>query len=142
MSKAAEYPSVAPAIIPIADCLIRSNNDPVNENSPVPLATVSSVKVTIAPIASLNADLLTMVCATRSRMCTCRKIGTRVAGSVEAMVEPSRRATIQGRPSTKCAAVPVTAAVMHSPKVAISRMVIQTCLRTLNRTDAPPSKRM
>ena len=59
------------------------------------MATANTPKVTIAPVASLNADSLITVCATRSRMLTCRKIGTSVAGSVEASVAPSSSATIQ-----------------------------------------------
>ena len=47
-------------------------------------------------MASLNADSLITVCATRSRIRTCRKIGTSVAGSVEASVAPSSSATIGG----------------------------------------------
>ena len=49
-------------------------------------------------MASLNADSLITVCATRSRMWTWRKIGTSVAGSVEASVAPSSNATIAGTP--------------------------------------------
>src|SRR5665213_89893 len=70
--------------MPTAACLKRSMTDPVSENSPVPIATASTPKVTMAPMASLNADSLITVCATRSRILTCRKIGTSVAGSVEA----------------------------------------------------------
>ena len=85
-----------PATMPMIDCLSRSNRDDANENSPLPVATASTPKVTIAPMASLNADSLITVCATRSRMWTCRKIGTSVAGSVEASVAPSSSATING----------------------------------------------
>ena len=49
-------------------------------------------------MASLNADSLITVCATRSRIWICRKIGTSVAGSVEASVAPSSSATIKGMP--------------------------------------------
>ena len=34
------------------------------------------------------------------------------------------------------------AAVMTTPTVAITTMVIQTCFKTLKRSDAPPSNRM
>ena len=54
----------------MADCLSRSNNEPASENPPVPIATASTPKVTIAPMASLNADSLITVCATRSRIFT------------------------------------------------------------------------
>ena len=64
----------------------------------------STVKVTIAPIASLNADSLMIVCATRSLIRTCLKIGTSVAGSVEARVAPSSSATISGTPRISRAA--------------------------------------
>src|SRR5215472_10858017 len=87
--------------MPSAACENKSSSEDVNENSPVPIATVSTPKVTIAPVASLNADSHITVCATRSRMWTCRKIGTRVAGSVEASAAPSSAATIQGTPRTK-----------------------------------------
>jgi len=59
-----------------------------------------AVTALIAPVASLNADSLTTVWATRSRILTCRKIGTSVAGSVDARVEPSSNATINGTPRT------------------------------------------
>ena len=62
----------------------------------MPAATASTAKVPIAPVASLNADSLITVCATRSRILTWRKIGTSVAGSVEAIAAPSSSATIQG----------------------------------------------
>jgi hypothetical protein len=78
--------------------LIRSSNDDATEISPVPIATPRTPNVTMAPVASLNADSLITVCATRSRICTWRKIGTSVAGSVEAVVAPSSSATIQGTP--------------------------------------------
>src|SRR6516164_5343807 len=52
------------------------------------------------PVASLRADSLTTVCATRSRILTCWKIGTRVAGSVEASVVPNSAAAIDGTPRT------------------------------------------
>jgi hypothetical protein len=87
--------------MPTTDCLSRSNSDAVNENSPVPIATASTAKVMIAPIASLNADSLITVCATRSRMRICRNMGTSVAGSVEERVAPSSNATINGTPRTK-----------------------------------------
>ena len=128
--------------MPMNDCLSRSNNDAVSENSPVPMATASTPKVTMAPMASLNADSLITVCATRSRILTCRKIGTKVAGSVEASAAPISNATIQGRPSTICAARPVIAAVISTPTVAITTIVIHTCFKTSKRNDAPPSNRM
>ena len=37
---------------------------------------------------------------------------------------------------------PVMAAVITTPTVAITTIVIQTCFKTSNRSDAPPSKRM
>ncbi len=38
--------------------------------------------------------------------------------------------------------MPVTTAVITTPTVAITTIVIQTCFKTSNRSDAPPSKRM
>ena len=108
----------------------------------VPIATVRTPKVTIAPVASLKADSLITICATLSRTWTCRKIGTKVAGSVDASVAPSNAATIHGTPRTKCAAVVVIAAVITTQTVAMTTIVIQTCFITWNRSDAPPSKRM
>ena len=93
-------------------------------------------------MASLNADSLITVCATRSRIRTWRKIGTSVAGSVEASVAPSSKATSIGMPRMKCAARPVMTAVMTMPTVAITTMVIQTCFSTARRSVAPPSNRM
>ena len=126
----------------MTDCWSRSRSECVSENSPLPVATASTLKVRIAPIASLKADSLITVCATRSRIRTWRKIGTSVAGSVEAMVAPSSSATISGMPRMKCAARPVITAVMRTPTVAITTMVIQTCFRTRKRSAAPPSNRM
>ena len=131
-----------PATMPTAASFNNSTSDQVNENSPVPIATVSTPKVTIAPVASLKADSLITICATRSRTWTCRKIGTKVAGSVDASVAPSSAATIHGTPRTKCAAVVVIAAVITTPTVAMTTIVIQTCFITWNRSDAPPSNRM
>ncbi len=131
-----------PATMPITDCLKKSNIDCASENSPLPVATASTPKVTIAAMASLNADSLITVCATRSRIRTCRKIGTSVAGSVEASVAPSSSATIKGAPRMVWAASAVIPAVISTPAVAITTIVIQTCLRTLNRSEAPPSNRM
>ncbi len=128
--------------MPTADCLNSSNNDAPSENSPVPMATANTPKVTMAPMASLNADSLITVCATRSRILTWRKIGTSVAGSVEASAAPSNSATIQGKPRATCAAKPVIAAVISTPIVAITTMVIHTRFRMLRRSDAPPSNRM
>ena len=96
ISKAARYPSATPATMPTTDCFTRSNKDEASENSPLPVAAASTPKVTIAAIASLNADSLITVCATRSRIWTCRKIGTSVAGSVEASVAPSSSAMLAG----------------------------------------------
>ena len=106
------------------------------------MATPSTPTVTIAPVASLNADSLITVCATRSRILTWRKIGTSVAGSVEASAAPSSSATIQGTPRATCAAKPVIAAVIKTPMVAITTMVIQTRFKISRRSDAPPSNRM
>ena len=128
--------------MPTADCLNSSNSDAASENSPVPMATPSTPKVTIAPMASLNANSLITVCATRSRMLTWRKIGTSVAGSVEAIAAPSSSATTQGRPRATCAAKPVIAAVINTPIVAITTMVIHTRFKMSRRSDAPPSNRM
>ena len=61
MSNAARYPSTMPATMPTIDCLSKSSRDDVNENSPVPIATASTPKVTIAPMASLNANSLITV---------------------------------------------------------------------------------
>jgi hypothetical protein len=69
--------------------------EPDSENSPEPMAMASTVKVTMAPVASLNADSDITVCATRSRIGTCLNTGTSVAGSVEAMVLASRAAMIR-----------------------------------------------
>ena len=88
-----------------------------SENSPVPMAMPSTVKVAIAPMASLNADSDITVCATRSRTRTCLKIGTSVAGSVEASVAPSSIATMSGTPRTRCATYPVMSAVTTTPAV-------------------------
>ena len=52
----------------------------------------------MAPMASLKADSLITVWATRSRIFTCLKMGTSVAGSVEAKVAPSSSATMTGMP--------------------------------------------
>ncbi len=121
---------MAPAAMPSAAWVSRSSKDDDNENSPVPIATVNTPNVTIAPVASLKADSHITVCATRSRTWTWRKIGTKVAGSVEASVAPSSAATIQGTPRTKCAAVLVMIAVINTPTVAMTMIVIQTCFIT------------
>jgi len=55
-----------PATIPITDCLSRSEIALTTENSSLPIATASTLKVRIAAIGSLNADSLVTVCATRS----------------------------------------------------------------------------
>ena len=114
----------------------------MNEKSPLPVATDSTPNVTIAPMASLKADSLITVCATRSRMRTWRKIGTNVAGSVDASVAPNSSAMTRGMPKMKCAARPVIAAVIRIPTVAITTIVIQTCFSTAKRSVAPPSNRM
>ena len=58
------------------------------------------VWITIVVIATVGVIItaLITVCATRSRIRTCRKIGTSVAGSVEASVAPNSSATIGGMP--------------------------------------------
>ena len=142
MRSAARYPSTAPTMIPITACLSRSNRDAAIENSPVPMATVNTASVIIAPVASLNADSAMTVWATRSRILICLKMGTNVAGSVDAIVAPSRSATIQETPRTPCAANAVIAAVTRTPSVARTTIVIQTLFKTSKRSDAPPSKRM
>jgi len=84
----------------------------------------------MAPVASLNADSLITICATRSRTWTCRKIGTSVAGSVDASAAPNNAATIHGTPSTTWAAAAVIAAVITTPTVAMMTIVIHTCFMT------------
>ena len=105
------------------------------------MATARTPKVNTAPVASLKADSLITVCATRSFTWTCLKTGTSVAGSVEAIAAPSRRATIGGRSSRIWAAAAVTRAVMITPGIAKATMVIHTPFRMANRSDAPPSNR-
>jgi len=61
ISNAAKYPSTAPASSPTTVCLRNSSAESANENPPVPMATARTPKVTIAPIASLNADSLITV---------------------------------------------------------------------------------
>jgi hypothetical protein len=106
------------------------------------VATASTPKVTMAPMASLNADSLMTVCATRPRILICRNIGTSVAGSVEASAAPISSATIQGSLRATCAAKPVIAAVISTPIVAITTIVIHTFFSIWRRSDAPPSNRM
>ena len=86
--------------MPPTDCCSRSSIDVESENSPLPVATASTVKLRIAAIASLNADSLITVCATRARIRTCRKIGTSVAGSVEAITAPISSAATGVTPNT------------------------------------------
>ncbi len=142
MSSAARYPSTAPAAMPTADFHARSSSAPPTENSPCPPATASTAKVRIAPVASLKADSLITVWATRSRILIWRNTGTSVAGSVDAMVEASSSATSGDKPSIQCAARPVIAAVITTPSVASTVIVIHTSFNTLNRSEAPPSNRM
>ena len=94
----------------------KSKTDWASDISPEPMATARTPKVNTAPVASLKADLLITVCATRSFTWTCLKTGTSVAGSVEAIAAPSRRATIGGRSSRIWAAAAVTRAVDDNPR--------------------------
>ena len=55
--------------MPMTDCLA-DERTARNEKPPLPVAIASTPKVTMAPVASLNADSLITVCATRSRMRT------------------------------------------------------------------------
>ena len=105
-------------------------------------AAASTAKVKIAPIASLKADSLIIVCATFARTFTCRKTGTRVAGSVEAMTAPSNIAKINGRCKKYWAAMAVITALISTPKVDSESSVGQTPLSTFKRMLAPPSNKM
>ena len=88
-----------PPTMPNGACLTRSRpGERPSENSPLPLATASTANVTIAPVASLNADSPITVCATRSRIRIWRKTGINVAGSVDAIAAPSSIATSEGEP--------------------------------------------
>ena len=93
-------------------------------------------------MASLNADSLITVWATRSEIRIWRKIGTNVAGSVEAMLAPSSKASTGARPNTRCAAAATTAAVIKTPTVASTTMVIHTRFKTGSLSTAPPSNRI
>ena len=128
--------------MPMAASFNNSTSDQVNENSPVPIATVKHAKGDDRSRRVVEGDSLITICATLSRTWTWRKIGTKVAGSVDASVAPSNAATIHGTPRTKCAAVVVIAAVITTPTVAMTTIVIQTCFITWKRSDAPPSNKM
>ena len=54
---AARYPSAMPATIPMTDCLSRSKIAPITENSPLPIATASTLKVRIAAIGVVERGL-------------------------------------------------------------------------------------
>lgn len=68
------------------------------EKPPFPVAIAKTAKVIMAPVASLKADSLVTVWETLSFIFICLKMGTRVAGSVGAIVAPNKSATIKGAP--------------------------------------------
>src|SRR4029079_17141314 len=82
ISSDARYPSAMPAMIPITDCSASANSDDASESGALPVAADNRLNVRMADTASLNADSLITVCATRSRMRSWRKIGNTVAGHV------------------------------------------------------------
>ncbi len=97
----------------------------MTESLPVS-TTPASVSARAAPVGSLNADSAITVWATlgfsRERM----NSGIRIAGSVGASTAPTSSETSHGRSNAKCAATPITAAVISIPGTASKPSVTQT----------------
>jgi hypothetical protein len=89
-----EDPSTRPETMPKITSLSMRSRDAVKDNSPVPMATASTAKVRIAPVASLS------LCYTVADLDPPEN-STSVAGSVEAMAVPRSKAVVTGIPRTK-----------------------------------------
>ena len=126
----------------MSDCLSSPTTLSPNEKLLLLITILNTVKVSIAPMASLNADSVITVCATLARIFICLNTGTKVAGSVDAMVAPSNSAIIHGKPKNTCAAQAEITAVMSTPMVEIISNVGHTLRNTLSLTLAPPSNKM
>ena len=131
-----------PANMPTIDCCNKPIKLWLKLKAFSPTAMENNVIVRITAIASLNADSLITNWDIFAGTLVCLNTGIKVAGSVDAIVDPKSNATIKGRPIKNCAAIADIKVVINTPNVEISKSVGHTFLIIWMRTLAPPSNKM
>ena len=94
--------------------------------------------MSIAPVASLNADSLIIVCFILSFILVWLNIGTSVAGSVDAIIAPDNKDVKKGTPNDKLTTFDTISVHTKTPILDNKNTVTFTSFNTFKLISFPP----